>query len=146
MHPTIQQFLPFPAISATFTCCCYGVAGAGAHPPGRSTTPAAPAAASTAPLLSPYCPTAVPVLLPYSTVPKLSRTWKKHTHCRPCCCHCCVSPLRCSSPCTSPCPCGFVCTAYASLGSKARCASLSIRQGTFSCLISTTCRRPGSQT
>mmetsp|Transcript_13425 Transcript_13425/g.32806 ORF Transcript_13425/g.32806 Transcript_13425/m.32806 type:complete len:205 (+) Transcript_13425:1763-2377(+) len=65
-------------------------------------------------------------------------SWKKHTHLSPSLCQRLARPEECSSACTSPWPWGLVCTAHLSAGSIARCASLSVRHATFSCLISVT--------
>mmetsp|Transcript_10436 Transcript_10436/g.25544 ORF Transcript_10436/g.25544 Transcript_10436/m.25544 type:complete len:205 (+) Transcript_10436:819-1433(+) len=65
-------------------------------------------------------------------------SWKNTTHFLPAADHLLSSPLVCSSACTSPWPCGLVCSVYGSAASTARCALLSSRHGTFSCLMSVT--------
>mmetsp|Transcript_7195 Transcript_7195/g.30649 ORF Transcript_7195/g.30649 Transcript_7195/m.30649 type:complete len:245 (+) Transcript_7195:694-1428(+) len=66
-------------------------------------------------------------------------SWKNTIHFFPAAAHFFRRPLVCSSACTSPWPCGLVCNAYASSFASAKCASLFVRQGTFSCLMSVTC-------
>mmetsp|Transcript_8619 Transcript_8619/g.38023 ORF Transcript_8619/g.38023 Transcript_8619/m.38023 type:complete len:205 (+) Transcript_8619:940-1554(+) len=66
-------------------------------------------------------------------------SWKKTTHFLPAALHLSRSPLVWSSAWTSPWPWGLVWRVYGSVSLSARCASLLVRHGTFSCLMRVTC-------
>mmetsp|Transcript_18267 Transcript_18267/g.29176 ORF Transcript_18267/g.29176 Transcript_18267/m.29176 type:complete len:205 (-) Transcript_18267:720-1334(-) len=68
-------------------------------------------------------------------------SWKNTTHRLPAALHLDSRPEVCSSAWTSPWPWGLVCNLYGSVPATANRASLSVRHGTFSCLMRVTCER-----
>mmetsp|Transcript_25186 Transcript_25186/g.67523 ORF Transcript_25186/g.67523 Transcript_25186/m.67523 type:complete len:260 (-) Transcript_25186:540-1319(-) len=118
----------------------------GAAPSGRSSLQMAPAASPATrgtvtlaierPLRS-HTPSVAGIALNASAFV----SWKNTTYRRPSAAKRGSKPDACSSVCTSPWPCGLVCSRKGSSPSRAKRPSLSASDGTFDCVMKSTCSR-----